>query len=76
LQGALQQLEGVVLGYPADWGDTYHFNLREAVLEAKLVRHPEQIFFLEDAIAAILAGLPRSNTDLLKEGREGERERG
>jgi hypothetical protein len=64
LQRALQQLEGVVLGYPAFWGDTYHFNLREAVLEAKLVRHPEQIFFLEDAIAAILAGLPRSNAAL------------
>ncbi len=63
---ALGQLEGVVLGYPAAWGDTYHFNLREAVLDAKLVRSPEQIFFLEDAIATLLASLPSPNTDTPK----------
>ncbi|HEY9807402.1 MAG TPA: hypothetical protein V6D04_12595, partial [Candidatus Obscuribacterales bacterium] len=56
-QAALTQLEGVVLGYPANWPDTYSFNLREAVLEAKLVSRPDQIFFVEDAIAAILSGL-------------------
>lgn len=61
---ALGQLEGVILGYPAAWGDTYHFNLREAVLVAKLVKHPEQIFFLEDAIATLLAALPISPTPL------------
>jgi len=55
---ALKKLQGVILGCPAAWGDTYRFNLREAVLEANLVRHPEQIFFLEDAIATILASLP------------------
>jgi hypothetical protein len=60
LVAALGQLEGVILGYPAAWGDTYHLNLREAVLAAKLVRRPEQIYFLEDAIAPILAGLPTS----------------
>lgn len=59
---ALQQLKGVILGCPAAWGDTYRFNLREAVLEAKLVQSSEQIFFVEDAIASILAGLPHSGT--------------
>ena len=73
---ALRQLEGVVLGYPTAWGDTYHFNLREAVLEAKLVRHPEQIFFLEDAIAPIVAALPSSKTDPPKAGRVGVGEQG
>jgi len=57
LVSALGQLEGVILGCPAVWGDSYRLNLREAVLESKLVRHPEKIFILEDAIAAILAGL-------------------
>ena len=57
---ALQQLQGVIMGSPATWGDTYRLNLREAVLAAKLVRYPEQIFFVEDAIASVLAGLPRS----------------
>lgn len=54
----LRQLEGVICGYPASWGDTYQLNLREAVLDAKLVRHPEQVFFVEDAIAIALALLP------------------
>lgn len=58
LATALQQLEGVIFGCPAAWGDTYRFNLREAVLDAKFVHSPEQIFFLEDAIASLLAILP------------------
>ncbi|HEY9858267.1 MAG TPA: hypothetical protein V6D16_02095 [Candidatus Obscuribacterales bacterium] len=57
LTAALTQLEGVIFGYPANWPDTYNFNLREAVLTAKLVARPEQIFFIEDAIAAVLSGL-------------------
>ncbi len=58
LATVLQQLEGVIFGCPAAWGDTYRFNIREAVLDAKLVHSPEQIFFLEDAIASLLAILP------------------
>jgi hypothetical protein len=55
---ALGKLAGVICGYPASWGDTYQLNLREAVLDAKLVKHPEQVFFVEDAIAIALAALP------------------
>ncbi|MGB5960941.1 MAG: hypothetical protein WBG73_09815 [Coleofasciculaceae cyanobacterium] len=55
---ALGKLQGVICGYPASWGDTYQLNLREAVLDAKLVKHPEQVFFVEDAIAISLAILP------------------
>ncbi|HEY9607912.1 hypothetical protein [Allocoleopsis sp.] len=62
-EDALQHLEGVILGCPAAWGETYHFNLREAVLAAKLVDSPEQIFFLEDAIASVLAALPTAKSD-------------
>lgn len=76
LESALRQLDGVILGYPAAWGDTYHFNLREALLEAKLVRYPEQIFFLEDAIASILAGLPSSKADAPESGSRGEGQQG
>lgn len=67
LTAALQQLQGVIMGTPATWGDTYRLNVREAVLAAKLVRYPEQIFFLEDAIASVLAGLPS-----LGRGEDGE----
>ncbi|NJL36427.1 MAG: hypothetical protein HC899_06410 [Leptolyngbyaceae cyanobacterium SM1_4_3] len=60
-QTALRQLAGVVMGYPANWSDTYTFNIREAVLGAKLVAHPEQIFFIEEAIATLLSGLRSSD---------------
>ncbi|MBD2094418.1 hypothetical protein H6F90_04535 [Trichocoleus sp. FACHB-591] len=68
LKSALAQLEGVILGYPANWPDTYNFNLREAVLEAKLVSRPEQIFFVEDAIAAVLSELRNPNRSQWKGG--------
>jgi hypothetical protein len=61
---ALGQLKGVILGCPANWGDTYRLNLREAVLEAKLVRYPEQIFFLEDAIATFLTAISSSQVNV------------
>lgn len=57
LSKALGNLSGVILGTPMDWSDTYRFNLREAVLGARLVSRPEQIFFLEDAIAILLGVL-------------------
>ncbi|NET59326.1 MAG: hypothetical protein F6K47_25250 [Symploca sp. SIO2E6] len=61
LKSALGTLEGVIIGSPAAWGDTYRLNLREALLSAKLVRQPEQIFFLEEAIAPLLAGITSLN---------------
>jgi hypothetical protein len=57
-QVALQQLAGVVVGHPANWSDTYSFNLREAILSTKLVTDPAQIFLIEDAIATLLSVLP------------------
>ncbi len=76
LRTVLRQLEGVVLGCPVGWGDTYCLNLREAVLAVKLVRHPEQVFFLEDAIAPILAGLLSANANAPNRGNEGVGEQG
>lgn len=57
VQHALQHLAGVVLGYPAHWPDTYSFNLREAVLGAKLVPSADYILLVDDAIATLLSGL-------------------
>ena len=56
-----EKLQGVVVGYPINWPDTYSFNLREAVLAAGLIDQPEQILFVEDAIATVLSGLPDPN---------------
>ncbi|MEM7793645.1 MAG: hypothetical protein AAF579_04215 [Cyanobacteria bacterium P01_C01_bin.118] len=56
-----ERLQGVVVGYPTNWPDTYSFNLREAVLAAGLVEQPERVLFVEDAIATVLSGLPDPN---------------
>jgi len=58
LHQAMTQLQGVIVNYPAAWSDTYSFNLREAILAAGLVWQPDVIYFVEDAIAAVLSGLP------------------
>jgi hypothetical protein len=55
---ALEHLAGVIVSYPANWPDSYTFNLRETILGAGLIRDPEAIYFIEDGIAAILSGLP------------------
>ena len=61
------RLQGVVVGYPTNWPDTYSFNLREALLAAGLIDQPGQILFVEDAIATILSGLPDPNDVSLPE---------
>ena len=58
LRWVLSNLKGVVVGYPNNWPDTYSFNVREAVLAAGIVSQPEQVFFVEEAIAALLSALP------------------
>lgn len=55
LNHVIKRLAGVVLSYPVGASDAYCFNLREIVLQAGLVSRPEQIFFMEEAIAALLA---------------------
>ncbi len=58
LHDCLAILQGVVVGMPTNWSDTYCMNVRECILGAALVESPGQIFFVEEAIAAVLSGLP------------------
>ena len=53
----LERLEGAIIGCPANWSDAYRFNLREAILGAKLVSEPSQCMFVEEAIASVLSEL-------------------
>jgi len=69
LDAALEDLQGVILGTPANWSDAYRFNLREAVLGAGLVGDSSQIFVVEDAIATLLSAVTNLN---LTPGRSGE----
>lgn len=51
----LQHLTGVILNHPSGSSDAYRFTLREAVLEAGFVSQPDQIFFMDEVVAALLA---------------------
>lgn len=54
----LAHLQGVIIGHPSAGSDTYIMNLREAVLAAQLVSRADQVFFVDEAIATVLSGLP------------------
>lgn len=62
LYTALRVLSGVIVSYPTNWPDTYSFNIREAILGAQLVEDPAEIFFVDNAIAALLSALPLPDT--------------
>ncbi|NEQ37446.1 MAG: hypothetical protein F6K40_14700 [Okeania sp. SIO3I5] len=54
---ALAQLKSVIMGSLANWPEAYRFNLREAVLDAGLVKNVNQVVVIEDAIATALSEL-------------------
>lgn len=54
---ALENLEGVIMGFPLGWSYAYQVNLREAVLAVGLVQEVGQIFLIEDTIASLLSEL-------------------
>jgi len=58
-QAAIAHIHSLVIGCPTGWSDTYCFNLREALLATGLVARAEQIYFVEEAIAALLATSPQ-----------------
>jgi hypothetical protein len=51
----INHLTGVICTCPSGWSEEYRFNVREAVLTSKLVAHPQQVFFVEEAIASLLS---------------------
>ena len=58
---AMQALAGVIIGYPASWSAAYRFNVREAVLGARLVSRADQVVMVNDAIATLLSRLPSAD---------------
>lgn len=72
LPEVLANLQGIAVGIPSKWPDTYCLNMRETILSAGLVSSPDQIFFLEEAIAAILSGLPDPHVPLPDQGRQSQ----
>lgn len=50
-------IAGIICTCPSSWSEQYRFNVREAILTSKLVQHPQQVFFVEEAIASLLSVL-------------------
>jgi hypothetical protein len=53
----LGQLDGVILSCPTGWDEAYRDRLRKTVLKTQLVTQAERIFFVEEAIAVLIANL-------------------
>ncbi|AFY32489.1 hypothetical protein [Calothrix sp. PCC 7507] len=57
----ISNIAGVICTCPASWSEQYRFNVREALLTSKIVPHPQQVFFIEEAIASLLSVLDGAN---------------
>ena len=49
----IDNLAGVICTCPSNSSEQYRFNVREALLTSKLVQHPQQVFFVEEAVAGL-----------------------
>ena len=57
----IKNIAGVICTCPSSWTEQYRFNVREAIVTSELVSHPQQIFFVEEAIASLLPELDSAN---------------
>ncbi|MEH2070907.1 MAG: hypothetical protein V7K47_22565 [Nostoc sp.] len=62
----INNIAGVICTCPSSWSEQYRFNVREAVLTSKLIQHPQQVFFIEEAIASLLPELDAANGEPIK----------
>ncbi|MDZ8185847.1 MAG: hypothetical protein RMX96_13460 [Nostoc sp. ChiSLP02] len=62
----LNNIAGVICTCPSNWSEQYRFNVREAILTSKLVQHPQQVFFVEEAIASLLPELDTAKGEQIK----------
>ncbi len=70
----ISRVTGIICNCPSNWSEQYRFNIREAILTSKLVRHSQQVFFIEEAIACLLCELDGANGEIIKiKGRQGNR---
>ncbi|QSV70371.1 MAG: hypothetical protein HEQ20_05810 [Aphanizomenon flos-aquae KM1D3_PB] len=59
--GVIKNIAGVICTCPSSWNEQYRFNVREAIVTSELVSHPQQILFVEEAIASLLPELDSAN---------------
>ncbi|MBW4667679.1 MAG: hypothetical protein KME60_09635 [Cyanomargarita calcarea GSE-NOS-MK-12-04C] len=62
----ISKVAGIICTCPSNWSEQYRFNVREALITSKLVPHPQQVFFVEEAIASLLSELDGANGEIVK----------
>jgi hypothetical protein len=62
----MSQIAGVICTCPSGWSEQYRFNVREALLTSKIVQYPQQVFFVEEAIASLLSVLDGANGETIQ----------
>ncbi len=62
----ISNIAGIICTCPSNWSEQYRFNVREALLTSKLVQHPQQVFFVEEAIASLLSTLDGNNGETVQ----------
>ncbi|MDZ7991488.1 MAG: hypothetical protein RM022_000670 [Nostoc sp. EfeVER01] len=62
----INNIAGVICTCPSSGSEQYRFNVREALLTSKLIQHPQQVFFVEEAIASLLPELDAVNGEQVK----------
>ncbi|RCJ24731.1 hypothetical protein A6770_03480 [Nostoc minutum NIES-26] len=62
----INNIAGAICTCPSSWSEQYRFNVREALLTSKLVQHPQQVFFVEEAIASLLSILDGDNGETVQ----------
>ena len=62
----IDNLAGIICTCPSNSSEQYRFNVREALLTSKLVQHPQQVFFVEEAVAGLLSELDGARGEAVK----------
>ncbi|AFY53706.1 hypothetical protein Riv7116_1133 [Rivularia sp. PCC 7116] len=62
----INNIAGIICTCPSNWSEQYRFNIRESLLISQLVEHPQQVFFVEEAIASLLGELEGANGEIVK----------
>ncbi len=62
----INNISGIICTCPSEWSEQYRFNIRESLLISQLVEHPQQVFFVEEAIASLLGELEGANGETVK----------
>ncbi|MEO0933649.1 MAG: hypothetical protein AAFY21_07790, partial [Cyanobacteria bacterium J06641_2] len=62
----INNISGIICTCPSNWSEQYRFNIRESLIISQLVEHPQQVFFVEEAIASLLGELEGANGEIVK----------